>query len=345
MKFLNEDQILDSIRKLTKRKGPIRIAVAYWGKKSPQATGLIDRIANSSKSVKIICDLRSGACNPAPIKRLRKSKASIKTFDNMHAKVWICGADVIVGSANVSANGLGFDNDPSGNIEAAIHANSSEFAAIARNWFDALWDRSDEITDNHIRWAEDQWTERSNTGKTRRAQRKFLLEQVRSGGNLRGFDNVHIVAWRESDDELSKDGEAFLQGGAKDSYTEDEWENDDRRDHYACDLEIEWKFKKNQVFLDFTAPPGDDRKLTFKGIYRIVSGAQEFHETRNEKIVLCYKELDCKGHIFAESEQKELAKLIEEYLNENGWKENRPDGNLLDCGIIDFFKSDKKMTD
>lgn len=344
MKFLNENQILDTIRKLTKKREPIRIAVAYWGKNSPKETGLIDRIQKSDKDVKIICDLRSGACNPSPINKLMNSKASIRTLDNMHAKVWICGADVIVGSANVSANGLGFDDVKSlgGNIEAAIHTNSKECAATARNWFDSLWDRSDEVSKEHIHWATDQWRIRNKTGKPRRAHRKFLIETVKSGGNLKAFDNVHVLAWLESDYEMSEEGTVYLEEGSRDLYSESEWANDDRRDCYPCALGTKWEFKKGQIFLDFRAPYKGARKLSFKGIYRIISDDGEFHETSREWIVLNYKEPDCKGYIFAKSEQTELTKLIEQHLNEIGWDEERPDGNLLDCGILDFFGSVNK---
>lgn len=344
LKFLNEEQILPAIRKLTKKKGPIRIAVAYWGKNSPLETGLLDRIQKSPRSVKVICDLRSGACNPSPIKKLLNSKAPTRTLDNMHAKVWICGADVIVGSANVSANGLGFDDVASlrGNIEAAIHTNSNECAETARSWFDALWDRSDEVTDNHIRWATDQWRIRNSTGKPRRAQRKFLLETVKSGVNLRALENVHVLAWREDlESEMSVEGEKFLKEGARNFYTKAEWiAHDANRDYYSCAKGTKWQFKKDQVFLDFRPTPSDGKKLSFKGIFRIVSNNNQYYETDSELIVLCYKEADCKGYIFPKKEQRELKKMIEKRLYESGWEENRADGNLLDCDIVDFIRSD-----
>ncbi|MYD45826.1 MAG: hypothetical protein F4W92_05685 [Gammaproteobacteria bacterium] len=80
--------------------------MSYWGKDALVETGLRQRIDVDPTSVQVICDLWSGACNPAPIQQLIKSGVEVKTLDHFHAKVLVCGSDVLVGSASASLNGL-----------------------------------------------------------------------------------------------------------------------------------------------------------------------------------------------------------------------------------------------
>ena len=75
-------------------------AVAYWGKDATKRTGLAEH--PNRAEVRVICDLLSGACNPNEIEELTRIGVQVKTLDRLHAKVWISGHDVIVGSANAS---------------------------------------------------------------------------------------------------------------------------------------------------------------------------------------------------------------------------------------------------
>lgn len=145
--------------------------MSYWGKGALKHTGLLKRINHqNSKLVQVICDLSSGACNPEPIKELMSAandKVQVRTLCGLHAKVWICGLEVIVGSANVSANGLGFD-DPSsmkGNVEAAIEVRDADIAEKVTSWFSEQWERVDcvEVTECEIERAVDLWTARGSS--------------------------------------------------------------------------------------------------------------------------------------------------------------------------------------
>ena len=89
----------------------------------------------SGKNVRIICDLLSGACNPVEIEKLKGlDGVRVRTRDRLHAKVWIGGNDVIVGSANASHNGLPGDDEDAANasIEAAVESHDPGLAERVR---------------------------------------------------------------------------------------------------------------------------------------------------------------------------------------------------------------------
>lgn len=134
MHFLTEGEILAKVNQLVASKGELLAAVAYWGADAVDQTGLVRRRGTA----KVLCDLFSGACNPREIRRLLENGAEVKTLRGMHAKVWLSGQDVIVGSANASMNGLGFEGALSvvPNIEASVHLRDKRIAGQVRTWFE-----------------------------------------------------------------------------------------------------------------------------------------------------------------------------------------------------------------
>ena len=162
-----EDRIINRVRLLCENwKQPLQIAVSYWGEGALESTGLCKRIKQeNSKPIQVLCDLFSGACNPDPIEELTNTsaeKVQVKTLAGLHAKVWICGSNVIVGSANVSSNGLGFDDKKSkeGNVEASVEVSEKEFAEKVQIWFNEQWERADSVTVTKIKEAKDLWKKR-----------------------------------------------------------------------------------------------------------------------------------------------------------------------------------------
>ena len=118
MRFLAGVDIQTQVRTITSRTGEVMAAVAYWGSGAAERTGLTEH--DRPASVRAICDLLSGACNPDEIETLMQLGLSVRTLDRLHAKVWIGGDDVIVGSANASRNGLPGEDEQGANLEAAV---------------------------------------------------------------------------------------------------------------------------------------------------------------------------------------------------------------------------------
>ena len=103
MRFLSGTEIQREVSDLVNRDGDTSIAVAYWGHDAVDRTGIAQK---KNGNLRILCDLLSGFCNPFPIEVLRMGEIPVRTLNLLHAKVWINGSNVILGSANASVYGL-----------------------------------------------------------------------------------------------------------------------------------------------------------------------------------------------------------------------------------------------
>ena len=164
MHFLTGVDIQTQVRTITSRSGEVMAAVAYWGIGAAERTGLSGH--EDPASVRIICDLLSGACNPNEIQALQQLGFSVKTLDRLHAKVWIGGDDVIVGSANASQNGLLGEGEQAAdaNVEAAVISHDPAFARRLAAWFELQWDASTEIEKRHLVRARQIWKRHRRSG-------------------------------------------------------------------------------------------------------------------------------------------------------------------------------------
>ena len=164
--FLTDGNIQKAIQDLVWREGDLRVAVAYWGERGAQHTGIEARVRTHPGKAYIICDLASGACNPSEIEKLWKGKGNIqiKTLDDLHAKVWIAEDRVIVGSANASISGLADETKLGSKIEAALLVQDPKLAQTLKKWFERLWSDAAPITEKRLRKAKDSWNPRRKAG-------------------------------------------------------------------------------------------------------------------------------------------------------------------------------------
>jgi hypothetical protein len=138
------------IVELISNSGEIDCAVAFWGR---GATDLFP--STREKSIRIICDLMSGACNPAVIRDLMKLGAEIKKAEGMHAKIYWTQTGAIFGSANASTNGLGEEDvETSNQAEAAVYTDEPEVLREAAAWFNEQWKNGVLLDEPLLRQAE-----------------------------------------------------------------------------------------------------------------------------------------------------------------------------------------------
>jgi hypothetical protein len=130
---------------------PIRLAVAFWG------AGADYKLRGKCH---IICDLESGACNPAVIRTLLyRDNCVVLKLSGLHAKVVVGSGGAVVSSANMSTNGLGAEGaDASGTIEAGyfVPATLPDYRRIV-SWFDEVWDKATEIFEHDLAAAQRKW--------------------------------------------------------------------------------------------------------------------------------------------------------------------------------------------
>jgi hypothetical protein len=173
-----EKEIKDFLRTCSRA----RLAVAYWGEGAIVRLAL-DALKRRRVDIEIICDLMSGACNPVEIGKLVKlfGKERVRTKDGLHAKVWITDTGCVLGSSNVSANGLGHEADETrGLIEANLTFPTMPSVAMRawESWYEAFARAgSMPIDDVMLKEASKRW-------KTKRAARFPLPEAIDPQGSL-----------------------------------------------------------------------------------------------------------------------------------------------------------------
>lgn len=74
MRLLVDGHILDAVQQLVQRDGELLAAVAFWGRGAGQQTGITER----AQPTRVLCDLLSGACNPAEIRWLQANDVEVK---------------------------------------------------------------------------------------------------------------------------------------------------------------------------------------------------------------------------------------------------------------------------
>lgn len=172
----------------------VDMAIAFWGR------GAEDVLASSTGGKRrILCNLVSGGTNPKVIRALGKHTGiDIRQDDTLHAKV-LLGADYgIVGSANFSANGLGFESDERGHwIEAGYLVRDPEHLQDARQWFEKLWKKAKPITEATLAKAEEQW----RRNRSRRPKPKGNLFDIHAG-SWRDYlqRDIQLIVWRNRPD-------------------------------------------------------------------------------------------------------------------------------------------------
>lgn len=237
MDFLTGTAIQRAVQAIMSRPGDVMAAVSYWGKHGEKRTGLKSK--ENPHRARIICDLDDVACNPFAIADLRKRQIRVKTLPGLHAKVWISGDDVIVGSANASGAALPRKpNDRKANVEAAFEVRSRERAQQVKEWFQARWKDAREISATDLECAKRRWKDaqagkrhtspapRSKTGRRadvgwRRLKKWLIKRAARTAVELNeegGFDPDFIlnVLRRCKQNDEWRDGYARFVGGEVD---------------------------------------------------------------------------------------------------------------------------------
>ena len=259
VRFLVDRQILHAVQQLVQRDSELLAAVAFWGRGAGQQTGITER----AHPTRVLCDLLSGSCNPAEIRLLQENGVKVKYRPGLHAKVWMNGNEVVVGSANASMNGLGHEKGGA-NIEAAVHLSGEEVAGNVRKWFDREWGLAKCVDDALLQTAGTLW------------------DQTQNGG--RAITKCRITAYEQ--DELTQVARARFDQIAPDYYPEielneiherAEWNGNPAADQTSyefgpCDVLP----TPGTVYMDYSYY-GNGQDLEFGGFWEVIHNAS-LHE-------------------------------------------------------------------
>ena len=335
MRFLAGTDIQAQVRPLASGSGEVMAAVAYWGKGAAKQTGLAEH--KNPKAVRVICDLLSGACNPDEIETLAHLGFSVSTLDRLHAKVWIAGDNVIVGSANASHNGLPGDAEEAANasIEAAVLSRDPRLARKLSAWFEQQWRTSSQLEDWHLDKARDMWSRRHRTGG--RGFTTPLTEQTQHPGSLDRFAGLRLLAYLGEDP--SREAEKHVAAKAGLYFTDEEWQEFGKEIpwyEWPTDDPV-WPHEPGTVFADFACETKGG-KFGFNGFWQI----RDFPDIELEEVrlTLLTKLPHCNGHFLSPEEQKVIAKRIREVVAERNYRMDDY-GSYIDENFFEFWDTER----
>ncbi|MEK8027513.1 phospholipase D family protein [Pseudaquabacterium rugosum] len=136
------------------------VAIAFWGK------GAREQLFSDwrGRHLRVLCNLAQGGTNPAAIRELQQiTGAEVRALDDLHAKMVLTERQLIVGSANASANGLDHgEQDFNGWREAGLVTEDEESRRKAQNWFSTHWTRAGKsVNEDDLQKAEQLWKARN----------------------------------------------------------------------------------------------------------------------------------------------------------------------------------------
>ncbi len=196
MKLLTEIEAPRAIGELLAGAETAKFAVAFWGNEAAATLG----ISSSSKPLKIICNLESGACNPSEIRKLLKmtTNVEVRTNPRLHAKVYWTPSGVVIGSSNASANGLAVEGkELSSWAEANVLTTDPKMLEQTSAWFDALFAASNPITEADLTLAADLWNRRQFVRPMIVKTNVGLIETVRNNLDHPIWTSVKVACWQD----------------------------------------------------------------------------------------------------------------------------------------------------
>ena len=281
--------------------------------------------------MRIICDLLSGACNPGEITALRDRGIRVKTLDRLHAKVWINGNEVILGSANASRNGLPVTDDDArqANIETAFLSRDPNLSREMTTWFKNQWRLASEIDDNRLAQARELWERRRHSPG--RAFTPTLLQKIRNPDSSDQFSRLRLVA---SSGTLSDNALQFQNDGAEQYFSVEEWDTfGAEQPLYELAQNSEWGCPPDTVLMDFS---GDG--FSFTGFWQLRDHAPIEREGSQIKLVTKLPHFD--GYSLSNEEQQEITGMIQDYIARHRGQEPELEFDI-DMDFIEFLDANR----
>ena len=333
MRLLAGTEIQHAVSSLVSRDGNVDIAVAYWGQDSLERTGIASK---HNGELRVICDLLSGSCNPAPIAALKEwhdIPVRVRTLDRLHAKIWINGNDVVLGSANASMAGLPITDDDlqRSRDEANVEMQDEALAESLRTWFEQRWDLAREINDGDLRRARILWSQRRRSAQSKRSGIANEPDEPGISDLWRNPRALRLLAYDEGP--LSPAAQQFHLNEAEALYTPRQWAAmEGAPPFYEWDKgRPQWTGDERTAILDFSRPDPDAEFESY-GLWTVRPDPTVALDA--SELTLLEPASDFNGKHFSSQELQQIADKIGTWVEEHG---GEPDSfeSLLD---LDFFE-------
>lgn len=298
--FLTSSDYQQAVTALAADEEELLAAVAFWGKEADQLI-----CPRAGQRARLICNLDSGATNPQVIKALRKKPGvTIRQSDKLHAKVIAGAKKALVGSANLSANGLNLEgSEQSWWDEAGLLTEEPGQIASIHQWFNQQWKDSRTISDKDLLLAQQRWSQR-RSGRTASAPLTALER-------LRPVDvedrEIYLVIYNEA---MSEDGDKAFQQAQKKRVCQPQTDNPVLPPLYEGWPDL----PTNALLIDLYYEEG--RKIECAGIF--TRTLQDIHFTYSDgsagHLALCRQVHDVMGYAFDEKEARQFVKQIRPFM-------------------------------
>lgn len=310
--FLDDKQIGLAIQNLTRKASSLDLAVSFWGEGAIENLNLLD----GKRPIRILCNLLTGGTNPKVIGELLKNKGQIEVRhrSDFHGKVYISSEEAVVGSANASANGIGFqEKEVAGWYEAGFLVGEEEHLEDINNWFERVWAVSSRVTQRDLEEAEKVW-ERRRRKRPKQIRDKLFIDLLKD--NPEELEDRLVFAVYL--DEGSSEEAAHLYYSTKEEVREFDPDLADELSFYEHWPDLADK-KDDLIVVDI--PFGPRGKWKGFGFYKIVPQLSVRKADNGSELLFCVELPD----EYETSYEKE--KKIIEPVKEQIWEKAYPDCN------------------
>jgi hypothetical protein len=326
-KFLTGKHIVDAIQSSLSTTERADFAVAYWGKGATERLGL----NKTNKPVRILCDLRSLACNPNELQKLLECGFELKSKDGLHAKVYITSGKVIIGSANASANGLRQEGDDiDSELEAAVVTSDERLMKEAGEWFQHHWNGAALVDKAFLDQIRPFWRARP---------RPTLLSLLVANPVLFFRKPIRLIVF-ESPDEDEYDS-AWDQIKTRNWFAEEQIKRYEGKYPFYLDSSARWNINLGEYVVSFWAgrsSKSQSYKLTNEGgFWRSKRAEWIMVDGKKTKVILADKTNDVNGLRFPDKEYKILQTCVRNYFRNNKSQRFKPP-ILVDVQLGDLHR-------
>lgn len=179
----NSNALSEKIKEVLKG-GEVRIASAFLGVK---ATTLVPGNA------RLICDIGMGGTSAKELEKLSTHLGdNLRYQKQFHPKIYISDKGAVVGSANLSNNGIGIFGDGKLSEAGVFFTKDSPAYHDAEEWFEECWKAAKPVNEKAINTAKLLWN-RPPPGAKNRNKAKDFFSAIRSKECDLNFDLTNTV--------------------------------------------------------------------------------------------------------------------------------------------------------
>lgn len=327
IRFLTEKQVPDVVEELLTNNNEACFAVAFWGKGAKKALGIK---AGMKGHLKIICNLKSGACNPDEVRALMMC-AEVRMHPQLHAKIYWTPSAVVVGSSNASTNGLVVeDSGLKGWLEGNLLTDDGDVLRNIKAHLEAMWKEAKEISPDDLAIAQAQWDERTKLRPPLQpVSRRSLLAAYREVPSDPRWKKVKLVVYRHG---LDTQSQQTLKAFKEDTQNKKANKKDKLNIKNAWGYQgFDGKFKKEDWIVDIDAR-NPDKPIVF-GCAEIGSRLIKINQNNNSPLHIAFRspKISLPGLGFLKltsAEKDELCSHVHRFLSDEKM-EDYPDGRVL----------------